>query len=237
MVVNKTGYLDGFFRMHANETTKINVLSYAEVEDKYKVTCLCGQGFIVHTDDREILFAWVGKLYVAKWDAIMGAARTYVTTPETEFAYTKREIARAKQAYELVSVSGYPSIAELASLVKDGNIQRMPEIMCADIKRAYELYSEPVAYVRGKMTEKKVSQVNFSEDLKSTDRVQVMYSDVMKIDKRLALIMVCDPLQLTLCLPVKNETEHKLGNALQGHLQTVWERGFSVTVIDTDPHK
>ena len=26
-VVDKTGYLDGFFRVHANETTNINVLS------------------------------------------------------------------------------------------------------------------------------------------------------------------------------------------------------------------
>ena len=61
-----------------------------------------------------------------------------------------------------------------------------------------------------------------------------MCSDVMKIDKGLALIMVCDPLQLTPCML---ETEHELGNALQGHLQTVQERGFSVKVIHTDPHK
>ena len=81
------------------------------------------------------------------------------------------------------------------SLEEDGNIQCMPGITRADIERAYALYGKPVAYVGGKMTKKKVSQVNFSEDLKSTDRVQFMYSGVMKIDKRLALITVCDPLQ------------------------------------------
>ena len=87
----------------------------------------------------------------------MGPARAYVTTQETEFVYMKREIARAKKAYKLVSVSGYPSIAELVSLVEDGNIQSMPGITRADIKRVYELYGKPVAYFRGKMTEKKVS--------------------------------------------------------------------------------
>ena len=76
MVVNKTRYLDGFFRVHANETTKIKMLSYAEVEDKYEITCIHGQGFIVNTEDRDILFVWVGKLYVAKWDAILGEAKT-----------------------------------------------------------------------------------------------------------------------------------------------------------------
>ena len=92
------------------------------MEHKYKITCLHGQGFVVHTDDRDILFTWIGKLYVAKWDAIMGEARTYVTSQETESMYTKREIAHAKQAYELASISGHPSIAEVVSLVEDGNI-------------------------------------------------------------------------------------------------------------------
>jgi hypothetical protein len=93
MVVNKTGYLDGFFRVHSSDTTKINVLSYAECEDKYRITCLHGEGFIIHTDERDILFTRVGILYVAKWDALMGEARSYVTSQETESMYMKRESA------------------------------------------------------------------------------------------------------------------------------------------------
>ena len=44
MIVNKTRYLDGFFRVHSSDTTKINVLSCAECEDKYEITCLYGKG-------------------------------------------------------------------------------------------------------------------------------------------------------------------------------------------------
>ena len=50
----------------------------------YEITCLRGRGFIVHTEDKDILFARVGKLYVAKWDDIEGYARNYVTTQEME---------------------------------------------------------------------------------------------------------------------------------------------------------
>ena len=106
-VVDKTGYLEGVFRVHANETTHINLLSYAEVEDKYEITCLRGRGFVVHTEDKDILFARVGKLYVAKWDDIVGYARNYVTTQETEAAYSKGEVLKAKRAYELASISGW----------------------------------------------------------------------------------------------------------------------------------
>ena len=80
------------------------------------------------------------------------------------------------------------------------------------------LYGEPVAYVRGKMVKQKVSRAKFSEDRKSTDRAQVMYSDVMSIDKRLALISVCDPLQLTLFTLIKTQKEQDLGYVLQGHI-------------------
>ena len=127
-VVDKTGYLEGFFRVHGNGTTNINVLSYAEVEDKYEITCLRGEGFLVHTEDRDIMFARVGKLYVAKWADITGIAKSYVTTQETEASHSKADIVKAKQAYELGSVSGYPSVEELINLVQDGNVSEMPEI-------------------------------------------------------------------------------------------------------------
>ena len=113
--------------------------------------CLCGEGFIVHTDDRDILFAQVGNLYVVKWEAIIGEARSYVTSQETESTYTKKEIVRAKQAYELACISGYPSVTELVNLVEDGNILNIPGITRADIKRAYELYGVPLTYVHEKM--------------------------------------------------------------------------------------
>jgi hypothetical protein len=40
----------------------------------------------------------------------------------------------------------------LINLVEDGNISRIPGITCVDIKRACEIYGEPVAYVCRKMT-------------------------------------------------------------------------------------
>ena len=54
-----------------------------------------------------------------------------------------------KRAYELASSSGYLSESKLINIVEDGNIVGVPGITRADIKRLYELYGEPVAYVCG----------------------------------------------------------------------------------------
>jgi acetyl-CoA carboxylase beta subunit len=86
------------------------------------------------------------------------------------------------------------------------------------------------------MTSKKVSRVQFSEELKSDLKVQTMCSDVMAIDARKFLVSVLDPLQLTLVTFVKDEGEESLGLALQSHLQMLKERGFWATVVHTDRH-
>ena len=158
ITVSETGHLENFFSVYASEKAMANVLSFAEVEDRFKITYLPGEGFVVHLKDRDILFARVGKLYVAKWDDVMIEASSHLTTQESESRYTMAEVKRAKQAYELASASGYPLVKELVDLVEDGNVSGIPGITRADIRRAFEIYGAPVAYVREKMTKRKVSR-------------------------------------------------------------------------------
>jgi hypothetical protein len=49
-----------------------------------------------------------------------------------------------KAAYEIIRNCGYPSQAEAIHLIHDGNFTHMPMLTAEDIKRAYELYGEPV---------------------------------------------------------------------------------------------
>ena len=126
----------------------------------------------MHLHDRDILFACIGKLYVAKWDDVMNEANSHVTMQEMKSMYMKAEVKRAKQAYQLASVNGYPLVSELINLVEGGNISGIPGITHVDIKRAYEIYGESVAFKCGKMTKRKISRLQFSEDLKAIDKEQ-----------------------------------------------------------------
>ena len=166
----------------------------------------------------------------------MNEASSHMTTQETESMYTKAEVKRAKQAYQLASTSEYPSVLELINLVEDGNVSGIPGINRLDIKRACEIYGASVAYICGKMTKKKVSRVQYSEELKATDMDQVMYLDVMTLDGQKSLLSVSVPLHLIICTVVMDESEQVLGTALQGQLQTLRERGFTLKVVNVDPH-
>jgi hypothetical protein len=72
-------------------------------------------------------------------------------------------------AYELLKNAGYPLAAELINLVGDGNVMDRPALTRGNIIRAYEIFGQPPEYVRGKLTKKKVSKVNFDAALCSQD--------------------------------------------------------------------
>lgn len=230
--VNQTGYLPNFFKVYSSEKTLANVLSFSEVEDLYPITYVPKESFIVHLRDHDIEFKRRGKLYIAKWEEIAGIM---ATVQETEALYSKAEIKRAKEAYDLLKNTGYPSVEELIHLIEDGNILELPHLSRADIKRAYDLYGMPVEYVRGKMTKKRAERIRFEPALQDNEKDQVLWSDVMTIDQNKFLITVCDPLNLTLQTSVESESADVLGLALQGHLQVLRERSFNPRMVHVDP--
>ena len=93
-------------------------------------------------------------MYVADWEQYRQAFATTNAVP----LYTKAEETHAKQAYELLRTSGFPSVGKAIHLLQDGNITGLPALTAEDLRRVYELYGTPPAYVRGKMTKKKGQQ-------------------------------------------------------------------------------
>ena len=142
--MNKTGFLPDFFQVYASDETLANVLIFSNVEDKYNITYVPQESFIVHLEDQDIEFKRRGKLFLAKWEQV---ASILATVKEAEAMYTKAEIEPAEKAHELIKNSGYPTVNELIKIVEDGNVLNVPGINCADIKRAYDVYGMPAEYV------------------------------------------------------------------------------------------
>jgi len=67
MVVDHVGDLEGFFEVYASDKAKANVLSFAAVENMYKVTYSRGEGFTVHMPEKDIVFRRRDNLYVVDW--------------------------------------------------------------------------------------------------------------------------------------------------------------------------
>jgi hypothetical protein len=81
------------------------------------------------------------------------------------------------------------------------------------------------------MTQRVVKREHFDETVKSDEKEQRLYMDVMYVDSQKFLVTVSEPLQLTLQTPIKNVTEDELGQTLQGQLAILRERGFISTIV------
>jgi hypothetical protein len=226
LTVDRKGYLEDFFDVYASEHTKVNVLSFSEVEDTYDITYIPHQAFVVHLPERDLVFKRRGKLYIADF-----ARDSQV--PLTK-AYKKAEEERAREAHELIRNARFPSYQEAVRLVEDGNIAHMPVLSAADVHRAYELYGVHPEYVWGKMVKKKASRAVVDGNLILDEKKQTLYTDVMHIDSNKFLVKVCEPLQLTLQCKFERETQQVLGMTLQGQLELLRSRGFIPTIVHTD---
>jgi hypothetical protein len=101
----RVGRLDGFFDCLACEDCLANILSMADVEDRYPVTYVEGESIIVHMEDRDVVFARRNKMYVADFsDWIVGdEARlqemykglSLMTTEDRERLYNRQQVRKA----------------------------------------------------------------------------------------------------------------------------------------------
>jgi hypothetical protein len=72
--------------------------------------------------------------------------------------------------------------------------------------------------------------------LRSTDKNLRLYADVIHVEGNIFLVMVADPLNLTMQCYVDNKGRIALGMALQGQLALLKSRGFVPRIVYTDPH-
>jgi hypothetical protein len=88
MMVDQVGDLPVFFQVYASAQTKVNVLSFADVEDLYEISYVQKEAFIVHMPTGDLVFSRHDKLYVAElYEAEERVIQA--TVRENEALYTK----------------------------------------------------------------------------------------------------------------------------------------------------
>jgi hypothetical protein len=225
MAVEHVGDLEGFFEVYASKEARANILSFAAVEDMYKVTYNRGEGFTMHMPERDIVLKRQDNLYVVDWVEVGSA---YTTVQENERLYSAEQVHRAKLACKFICNCGYPSPAEAIHIIHDGNI---PLLMLEDVESAYKIYGQYPEYVKGKLVKRTVRRIPVDVMLPSTEVKQKHSTDVMEIDGGKFLVTVSDPLKLTLQMAVENESKQMLDMGLQGHLMMLQSCGFEPTIV------
>ncbi len=235
LIVKHSGMLPGFFECLASDEISVNILCLSDVEDLYDISYVRKSALIVHLQGEDMIFDRVDKLYVGKlFRTTPHMLVNFATTKEMSLRYTNSEISRAKMVSEFIESSGYPSETDLIKIVESGNIINLP-FTVADVKRHYDIYGAPVGAVRGKKRNQKVSYVEIDPNYKSQRTEQIMYCDIFTAASQKFLISLFEPLMVCMTTKIEKESSDMLGLAIQAHINSARERGFSPVRIHLDP--
>ena len=118
------------------------------------------------------------------------------TVDQNKLPYTKREVKAADAARHLVKSMAYPSMVDMFSMIKAGISGST--VTAKDLHRALKIYGPFVPSIQGKTTRRPTPLI--AEDVpKSLISDQVLYADLLFVDKVPFLVSVSKPLGLTSC--------------------------------------
>jgi hypothetical protein len=81
------------------------------------------------------------------------------------------------------------------------------------------------------MVKKTVARMPVDLTLRQVDKNLKLYTDVMHLDREMFLILVVDPINLTLQSKIERESKQELGLGLQGQLAILRSRDFKPTIV------
>ena len=174
-VCDMEGELPGFFKVWFNPQSMINILSFADVRKRFRITIDTEKEstFLVHIGrGRPLRFNEVASgLYLFDKSSYVknqkASGYSFLTlAASTEGQFTKEEIDCAKRAVVLHRSLGFPGYQEFFRLLQRRYVIDCP-ITVDDAKLALHIYGPSSAMKKGKTTSKRPSPVTIEEKGKS----------------------------------------------------------------------
>ena len=151
-------------------------------------------------------------------------------------AYSKRELAEATAASELLSNSSHMTERELGQLVESGAAFDQCPITKEHIKRLFDITGGDIAAIRGRTTREKQRQSDVRV-LQTERETQSFYSDVLFIRNQPYLVSTVVPLDLTMVSDLPNQSEKSFHDAISGQFDAIRSRGFVILDLHVDPQR
>ena len=152
--------------------------------------------------------------------------------------FTKREIASAAEAREMLARMGYPPVEMAIAMIRGGNNFRVSE---ADFRNAHTIWGKCLASLRGKSHKKSSPVADISLTPASAQQQQVLSVDIMYLESTAILIAVSTPLDMTLAVSLIRLDTGKASRAapvvkpaLCEMISILKSRNFLVHVIMSD---
>ena len=123
----------------------LNTLSFVEVRKKFRIAIDTDKSATMNVQELE------EGLYMFRPESQTSAYSYLTLVSANEGDFSKREVARAKQAQELYRKIGYPGYQIFFKLLEKNYFRNCP-VTTDDVKRVLYIYAVDLAVPKGKMT-------------------------------------------------------------------------------------
>lgn len=234
--VTEVGDFGDLGEVYYTPHTPVNALSMSRVAAVAKIAYCWTHGggqFRIHLPGGSLTFESVGGLYVADFET----AQAYVqTVAEKASVYTRRQVADAKRARELEQRLGHASKADVKRLLSSGSILNTP-VTQQDVDRAVDIWGPNVPALAGK-TKQQASRVVRVEPRPPFEHpAQTLHADIMFVGGEPHLVVVAQPLGLTLAKCLLGRMAGALASAISHMIAELRSRGFAVSTLLSDGEK
>jgi Reverse transcriptase (RNA-dependent DNA polymerase) len=248
LYTNKKAAVPGYGTVWYDPDAITNIFSYAEMEDKYKITYDSSKekAFIVHLPNKQVKFIRSGNgLYYykpsIKKNAISNAQVKDIkieSVEENKAMYTDRQIKRAKTARQIYHALGTPSVNDFKAVLKMNAIKNLP-ITIEDIKLAEQIFGPDIGALKGKTTRQKPSPVvsdyiDIPPELIDNHQQVVLCMDGMKINGVSFLTTISRNIMYRTTEWIPNKTSQAYRSVLDNVFRIYNRAGFKIKTIICD---
>lgn len=242
MQITLKAILPGYGEVYFCEDAMTNVISMANMEDKYRITYDSEResALIVHTECGKIKFTRnSNNLYAKQLKYDTANATCLVETVEENAShYTGRQMDRAKAARNLMHSLGYPSTADLKNIIKMNSIQNCP-ITVQDVDVAEKIFGKDVGSLKGKTSRSKPTPVvhdivEIPPELKEAQRDIDLCFDIMFVNGWPFLVSVSKRLKYRTVELISSRKMDECKQKLNNIIKIYHNAGFKIQTISCD---
>jgi Reverse transcriptase (RNA-dependent DNA polymerase) len=166
------------------------------------------------------------------------ASALVATVAENIARYTKREVAAAGKARELLARMGYPSVESAISMLKGGSNFDVCEY---DFRVAHAIWGKDLATIRGKSKKVSTRAADITLTSSLVQQEQALSVDIMFVETVASLVAVATPLDLTFAMSLfsidllrPSRAASMVKKGLDDIIALLSSRNFKVKLIMSD---
>ena len=155
------------------------------------------------------------------------------TVTENKAKYSKRDIAQADLALQLIERLAFPSDRSAVNIINSSTIMNLP-VSAEDVKRAFQIYGKNIASIRGKNTTRASRPIPVERSLFQADTAVEVFADIFFVDSEAYLAAIIKPQEAVIAVHLANRSSSSLQAAINKIISRLASHSKHISTLHTD---